>query len=246
MKTVAIIQARMTSTRMPGKVLTEVLGKPLLLYELERVRKIKSLDEVVVATTTNASDDPVAGFCEISGQPFFRGSEHDVLSRYCEAAALRRAETVVRFTADCPLIDPEISERVVRHYLDNKDNLDYCAVDVKETPCPFPRGTDTEAFSMKALGEACREAVLRYEREHVTPFIYNRPERYRVLRMPAERDLSGYRLTVDTPEDFELVKAIIERLYPANPDFRLKDIIELLDSNPGIARLNASVKQKNE
>ncbi|MDR1516346.1 MAG: glycosyltransferase family protein [Synergistaceae bacterium] len=246
MRTIGIIQARMTSTRLPGKILMEVLGKPLLQYELERVRKIKSLDRIVVATTMNASDDPVADFCETLGQPFFRGSEMDVLSRFYETAAGYGADAVVRFTADCPLIDPDISERAVRHYLDNKDNLDYCAVDVKETPRPFPRGTDTEAFSMRALAEACREAVSPSEREHVTLFIYNRLERYRAVWLPAERDLSGYRLTVDTPEDFELIRAVIERLYPINQDFRLKDVIELLDSNPDLSLLNATVKQKTE
>jgi spore coat polysaccharide biosynthesis protein SpsF len=236
----------MTSARLPGKILMEALGRPLLQYELERIWKIKSLDDVVVATTRNASDDPVAGFCDAIGQPVFRGAEHDVLSRYYEAAVERHADAVVRFTADCPLVDPEISGRAIGHYLENKDNLDYCAVDVKYTPYPFPRGTDTEAFSMGALAEAHGEAVSPREREHVTPFIYDRLERYRAAWLPAERDLSGYRLTVDTPEDFALIKAVIERLYPANPDFHLKDVIDLLDRSPALARLNASVRQKAE
>lgn len=244
MRTVAIIQARMTSTRLPGKILMEALGRPLLLYELERIKKIEQVDSVVVATTGNASDDPVAALCYAAGQPVFRGAEHDVLSRFYEAAMEHGAEAVVRFTADCPLVDPEISARAIGHYLDNNDRMDYCAVDVKFTPRPFPRGADTEAFSMRALAEACAEASSRHEREHVTPFIYERPDRYRSEWIEAERDLSGYRLTVDTREDFELVKTVIERLYPANPDFSLKDALTLLDSDPALARLNATVQQK--
>jgi spore coat polysaccharide biosynthesis protein SpsF len=238
----------MTSTRLPGKILMKVLEKPLLQYELERIRKIKLLDEIVVATTANAPDDPVADFCAEMSQPFFRGSESDVLSRFYETAARHGADAVVRFTADCPLIDPEISERAVRRYIDNKDSLDYCAVDVKETPRPFPRGTDTEVFSMKALAEAHAEAVSPRDREHVTPFIYEneRPERYRAAWLPSDRDLSGYRLTVDTPEDFELIKTVIERLYPKNPSFSLEDVIGLIERNPELIRINGSVRQKAE
>ena len=244
MKTVGIVQARMTSTRLPGKILMEVLGKPLLGYEIERLRKIPSLDEIVIATTRNASDDPVADFCEANGCGFYRGAEHDVLSRCYEAASEHGADAVVRFTADCPLIDPDISEWAIRRYLENKDDLDYCAVDVKETPRPFPRGVDTEAFSMRALSEAYAEAVTVSEREHVTLFIYTRPARYRAIWLPAERDMSGYRLTVDTPEDFMLIKEIIERLYPVNPDFGLKDVIGLLESSQDLIMINESVKQK--
>jgi spore coat polysaccharide biosynthesis protein SpsF len=244
MKTVAIIQARMTSSRLPGKILMEILGKPLLWYELERLRKIKQLDEILVATTKNASDDPVADFCRANGQPFYRGAEHDVLSRFYEAALPHCADAVARFTADCPLIDPDLSARALSHYFDNVNKLDYCALDVKETPRPFPRGMDTEVFSMRTLAEAYAEAATAPEREHVTLFIYTRPERYRSTWLSADRDLSGYRLTVDTREDFELIREIIERLYPKNPDFSLCDILSLLEGNPELARINESVRQK--
>jgi spore coat polysaccharide biosynthesis protein SpsF len=244
MKTVAVVQARMTSTRLPGKILMEVLGKPLLRYELERLREVPSIDDIVVATTENHSDDPVAELCSKMGVNVFRGSEHDVLSRYYGAALFAGADAIARFTADCPLLDRHVSERVIRHFLDNHEECDYCAADVKDTPRPYPRGMDTEIFPMSILEEVYKEAILKPEREHVTLFIYSRPERYRIWRATAERDLSGYRLTVDTPEDFELIKAVIERLYPVNPNFGLLDVIGLLERNPELARINVSVKQK--
>ncbi|MDR3255481.1 MAG: glycosyltransferase family protein [Synergistaceae bacterium] len=247
MKTIAIIQARMASSRLPGKILKDIHGKPMLQYELERLRKIPSLDEIVVATTRSAADDAVADFCGRFGALAYRGSEHDVLSRYYEAARLYGADVVVRFTADCPLVDPCLSERVIRHYLDEAGSFDYCSVDVKETTRPYPRGMDTEVFSMKALAEAHAEGVSQAEREHVTYFIYNRPARYRIWFATADRDLSNYRLTVDAPEDFELVGEIINyfaRAKPAKPNFALKDIIALLDGNPKLANLNKSVRQK--
>jgi spore coat polysaccharide biosynthesis protein SpsF len=241
---VAVVQARMTSSRLPGKILMNIAGRPMLRYELERLRKIRLIDEIVVATTKNEADDPVADFCAGCGARVFRGSERDVLSRYYEAARAFEAGAVVRFTADCPLVDPILSERVIRHYLDHSSEVDYCSVDVKDTPRPYPRGTDTEIFSMSALTDAHGEAASAPEREHVTLFIYSRPSRYRVWRASAERDLSRYRLTVDTPEDFALVERIIEELYPVNPDFTLSDIINLLDENPALARINDSVRQK--
>jgi spore coat polysaccharide biosynthesis protein SpsF len=241
MKTVGIVQARMTSTRLPGKILMEVLEKPLLQYEIERLRKIPSLDEVVLATTVNAADDPVAALGHQLEAPTYRGSEFDVLSRYCEAAVQHGADAVVRFTADCPLIDPRLSESVIRHYLDNTAKYDYCSADVQRS---YPRGVDTEVFSMSALKEAHAECELEDEREHVTLFIRRRPERYRLWSSRNERGWGRFRLTVDTPEDFELVKAIIERLYPVDHDFGLEDIIDLLERNPELVRINGSVKQK--
>jgi len=241
---VAIVQARMTSTRLPGKVLKEILGRPMLWYELERLRKIPLLDDVVVATTVNPADDLVADFCASYGANVYRGDERDVLSRYYEAAKFFKAAAVVRLTADCPLVDPALSESVIRHYIDNAPGLDYCAVDVKETPCPYPRGMDTEIFPASVLSEAYAEGKTSTEREHVTIFIYSRPERYRIWRASAESDLSRYRFTVDTPEDFDLVGKIIENLYPINPCFGLGDIIRLLEENPGLKRINESIRQK--
>jgi spore coat polysaccharide biosynthesis protein SpsF len=241
MKTVAIVQARMTSTRLPGKILKEVLGKPLLWYELERLRKITSLDEIVVATTINASDDPVVDLCLALEVSTYRGSECDVLSRYYEAARYYKADVVARFTADCPLIDIKIAGSVLSYYSDNIRELDYCADDV---PATVPRGMDIEVFPRAVLTEAHNESKLALEREHVTPFIYTRPERYRIWRVRGEAGWAKYRLTVDTAEDFELMETIIKELYPVNTDFGLRDIIKLLEEKPELAKINELVRQK--
>jgi spore coat polysaccharide biosynthesis protein SpsF len=231
----------MTSTRLPGKILMKVLGKPLLQYELERLRRVPSLDELVVATTKNAADDPVAALCDQMGVASYRGSESDVLSRFHEAAALHKADAVVRFTADCPLIDPALSDSVIRRFLDSDGTLDYCSLDI---PGAYPRGLDTEIFSSAALTEAFNEGTTPPDREHVTYFILARPERYRILKLKCDKNLSAYRLTVDTPEDFALASGIIERLYPQNPDFTMDDVIALLEAEPELAEINGGVRQK--
>jgi spore coat polysaccharide biosynthesis protein SpsF len=241
MRTVGIVQARMTSARLPGKILMNVLGKPLLQYELERLRRVPSLDGLVAATTINAADDPVIALCERMGIAYYRGSELDVLSRFHEAAALHGAEAVVRFTADCPLIDPALSDSVIRRFLDSRGELDYCSLDI---PDAYPRGMDTEIFSAAVLTEAFTEGTTKPDREHATHFIQSRPERYRILKLKCDKDLSIYRLTVDTPEDFALVSRIIETLNPQNPDFTMDDIIALLEADPALAKINGEVEQK--
>lgn len=226
MKVVGIVQARMTSTRLPGKVLKEVLGTPLLEYELARLRQIPSLDELVVATTRNDADDPVAALCSRLGVAVYRGSEHDVLSRYYEAAASRHADTVVRFTADCPLIDPALSDRTIRYYLDNRERLDYCSLDVI-TPPRYPRGVDTEVFSMSLLAAQHAENKDPNAREHVTYSIWNDPARYRLAMLHPENDWGMHRVTVDTQEDFQRVRDIIEYFAPDN-NFSTYDMINFL------------------
>lgn len=241
MRTVIIDQARMTSTRLPGKVLKEVLGRPLLGYQVERLQRAKLADEVVIATTTNAADDVLAEFCRKRGLPVYRGSEHDVLARYYFAAVEYRADLVVRVTSDCPVIDPSVVERVISHLLANAGALDYVSNTQRRT---FPRGMDAEVFTLAALGRAHAEGTLDYEREHVTPYLYRHPELFRIDQVTLAADLSRHRWTVDTIEDFELVRRIIEALYPRNPCFGLDDIIDLLDANPDLARINAHVVQK--
>ena len=240
MRAVGIVQARMTSTRLPGKILLEVLGKPLLQYELERLRKISSIDELVVATTTNVDDDPVIELCGTLGVSTYRGSELDVVSRYYEAAEQYKADAVVRFTADCPLIDPQVSDSVIRYYLEHAGEVDYCCVDIST----YSRGTDTEVFSLNALRDAGREGNTAPDREHVTFFIRNRPDRYKQWVKKSGNDWGKYRLTVDTREDFELIREILERLYPANPNFSINDVIELLEKNPELPKINEKIRQK--
>jgi spore coat polysaccharide biosynthesis protein SpsF len=175
------------------------------------------------------------------GVASYRGSELDELSRYHEAATLHRAEAVVRFTADCPLIDPALSDSVIRRFLDSGGELDYCSLDILEA---YPRGMDTEIFSAASLTEAFIEGTTEPDREHVTYFILNRPERYRILRLKREKNLSVYRLTVDTPQDLALVSGIMETLCPQNPNFTMEDIIALLEAEPELAKINVEVRQK--
>lgn len=237
-RVVAIVQARMTSTRLPGKVMMEVMGKPLLAYELERLARAKNISRIVVATTTGATDDVVARYVESLGFGVWRGPEDNVLERYHGAALAYKAEAVVRLTADCPLIDPEVVERVVDSLGDN----DYVSnVFEKRT---FPRGLDTEVFTFAALEKNWREAKAPLEHEHVTPYIYNHPELFRMKGVFNPTDLSRHRWTVDTAEDFALIKAIIEGIYPSNPSFKVDDILRFMDDNPGLFEVNCHIRQK--
>jgi spore coat polysaccharide biosynthesis protein SpsF len=238
LKTVMIVQARMTSTRLPGKVLKEVLGKPLLEYQIERLRRISSVDEIVIATTVNTTDQLIVDCCNRLGVSYFRGLEEDVLSRYYGAAVEHQADVVVRVTADCPLIDPEVCEQAITYFIENKDDYDYLRLE------HYPRGLDTEIFSFKGLEECFREATAQPDREHVTPFFYRQPERYRVKKIYCPEDLSHHRWTVDTPEDFELVKRIISELYPSISLFSLVDILNLLRRHSTWYFINSGVQQK--
>ncbi|WP_312889690.1 glycosyltransferase family protein [Pelorhabdus rhamnosifermentans] len=233
-----IVQARMTSTRLPGKVLKEVLGKPLLEYQIERLRRISSVDEIVIATTVNTTDQPIVDCCNRLGVAYFRGSEEDVLSRYYGAAVEHQADVVVRVTADCPLIDPEVCETAIRHFIESKDKYDYLRLE------HYPRGLDTEVFSFKGLEECYREATAQPDREHVTPFFYRQPERYRVKKLYCPEDLSHHRWTVDTSEDFELVRRVLETLYPIQPFFTMENCLELLQRYPEWLEINAAIHQK--
>jgi spore coat polysaccharide biosynthesis protein SpsF len=199
------------------------------------------VDEIVIATTVNASDDPIIELCEKLQVSSFRGSEDDVLARYYNAAVEQYADVVVRVTSDCPVIDPNVVEKVVRFYLTQPNDYDYVSNNLVRT---YPRGMDTEVFPFRVLREAFVEAVEPPEREHVTPFIYLRPRRYRLGNVAFEKNESHHRWTVDTPEDFELIKQIIESLYPVNKKFKLEDMLELLEAHPDWVEINAHIKQK--
>lgn len=240
MRPVIIVQARMTSTRLPGKVMKTVLGKPLLEYQVERLRRASTAD-LAVATTEIEADGPIAELCERLAVPCFRGPEEDVLARYHGAAASLQADPVVRVTADCPVIDPAVVDRVVRYYLDLEGEYDYVSNCLSRT---FPRGMDTEVFSREALDGAFRDAVDPTDREHVTPFLYRHPERFRLGNVRHTRDLSRHRWTVDTWEDFLLIREILEDLYPRDPAFGMEDILALFDGRPSLFRINAHVGQK--
>ena len=241
MKTLAIVQARMTSTRLPGKVLLPILGKPMLALQLERMRRSKGLDGIVVATTTNSTDDPIVALCAKENVDCFRGSEKDVLSRYASAAQAFRADTVVRVTADCPLIEPDLIDRVVDTFFQAPGQLDYVSNMLQPS---FPLGLAVEVFSRSALEQADRQATHDAEREHVTPYIYWRPDDFRLRSVNHQPNLSHHRWTVDTPEDFELIQKIFFELYPNDPQFGMQQVLELLANRSEWLLINSRIEQK--
>ncbi len=223
---VAIIQARMSSTRLPGKILADLGGRPLLARVVERARAAKSVGLVVVATTDRAADDRVAEFCGAGQVPVFRGSEDDVLDRFRQAAARFEADVVVRLTADCPLLDPAVIDLVVQSFLSG--DCDYASNTIEPT---YPDGLDTEVFRRAALERAWREAKLKSEREHVTPYIWKNPGLFRLLSVKNDADLSGLRWTVDEPQDLELARRIYGELSAAGM-FGMDDVLEAFRLHP--------------
>lgn len=233
----------MTSTRLPGKILKQVLGKSLLAYQIERLKRAKFVDGIVIATTTNKEDDVLVAFCQAHDIDFVRGSEPDVLGRYALAAKKFQADVVVRVTSDCPLIDPEVMDRVISTYLRLADKLDYASNCLIRT---YPRGLDTEVFSSQVLQELDHTVMAQNEREHVTLNIIRHPEKYRCLSVECEEgDFSAHRWTVDTAEDFELIRCILEELYPRNPNFSFQDVLTLLKLHPDWQKINAHIEQKH-
>lgn len=234
-----IIQARMRSTRLPGKVLKSILGRPMLSYLIERIKRVKHADQIVIATTTRKEDHAIFDYCVKAGIPCYRGDEENVLERYLETAKEFGAEVIVRITADCPLIDPAVVDLVIERFLHERP--DYAGNTLTLT---YPRGMDTEVFTKEALEDAARAADKQSEREHVTLYIYRHPERFKLLNVPFKENRSDIRLTVDTEEDFKLIDAIISKLYPVNPEFSLGDILKLLQENTDLANLNRHIAQK--
>lgn len=235
------VQARMGSTRLPGKVLRPVLDKPLLKYMVERLWKVKNADAVVILTTEQRLDDTIEDFCQKEGVLCWRGSENDVLERYYQAALQRQTGTIVRLTADCPLIDPEIVDLVIETFKKESPPVDYASNSLQRT---YPRGMDVEVFSFEALKKAYQQANKPEEREHVTVYLYRHPELFRLKNIAHHPFLSHYRWTVDTEEDLTLIRLILEHLYPKKPDFRLCDIVDLLKAYPKWSLINAHIEQK--
>lgn len=238
MKTAAIIQARMGSTRLPGKVMMDLGGETVLARVVRRLGRAKMLDEIVVATTTAGRDEAIVRECSRLGVSCFRGSEQDVLDRYYSAASLTGAAVVVRITSDCPLVEPAIVDQTIRLFF-NRD-ADYANNVVPRT---YPRGLDVEVFTATALERAWREADAPYQREHVTPYFYEHPERFRVAFQRGVRDYSHYRWTLDTAEDLQLIRTIFERLNNCD-DFDWQDAIWVMQREPELEQVNAHVVQK--
>ena len=239
-KAVAIVQARLGSTRLPGKVLLDLAGEPMLVRDMDRLARAETLDEVVVATTVEPADEAIVDLCQERGWPCFRGSEKDVLDRYYRAAQEYQADAVVRITSDCPLIEPQVVDQVVKAFLERQPELDYASNTAPERT--FPRGLDTEVMRFDALERAWREDDDPAWREHVTPYIRRHPERFQTYGVLNDEDLSRMRWTVDTPEDLAFVRRIYEHF--GHDHFSWHEVLALLDRHPEWLAINRDVQQK--
>jgi spore coat polysaccharide biosynthesis protein SpsF len=276
-RTVAIIQARMGSSRLPGKVLLDIAGLPMLALVVERTKRARTVDKVVVATTTEPNDDLIASLCHERGYSCYRGSLHDVLDRYYQAAKIFNAEIIVRITADCPLIDPQVIDQTVYAFLGNtalgsdvvtcvlppgrrdgqllspypeslsngKFAFDFAA---NRLPPPwgrtYPIGLDTEVCSFHVLEIAWKEARQPHHREHVMPYFYEHPDRFRVVLVNYRMNFGKLRWTVDTAEDLELVRQIFAR-FPERLDFSWLETLDLFEREPALAQINTKVQHKH-
>jgi spore coat polysaccharide biosynthesis protein SpsF len=237
-RTVAIVQARMGSTRLPGKVMLPLLGEPVLTRVVRRAARATTLDDVVVATTTLPEDDAIVTLASAEGWPIERGSETDLLERYLLAARSHGADVIVRVTSDCPLIDPEVIDATVLAF--RSGGVDYASNTLE--PATWPRGLDVEVMSRAALERAGREDRDPAWREHVTPYLYRHPEVFRLLRVPAEDDHADQRWSIDTPEDYELVRRIYEAI--GSDDFGWRTALAIVERHPSWSSLNRDVVQK--
>ncbi|MCW8834092.1 MAG: glycosyltransferase family protein [Colwellia sp.] len=239
-ETLVILQARMSSSRLPNKVLMPILDKPMLAHQVARLSKIKTPHKLIIATSVQPSDDAIESLCQQLKVSCFRGSLDDVLARYFHAAQAfnqhNNVKNIVRVTGDCPLIDSEIIDQVIQLYVSTK--VDYCS---NCAPATLPDGLDVEVFSFSALAKAAKLAKKPSEREHVTPFIRNTPELFSTTNYYHQPDLSHYRWTVDEPRDFELVTKIYQALFDKNPYFSLEDITRLIQQHPELAMINQGI-----
>jgi len=238
MRTVAVIQARTGSTRLPGKVLRPLLGEPLLSHVVRRTARAASVDQVVVATTTLAGDQPIVDLGAAEGWSVVRGSEADLLDRYLLAARSEQADRVVRITSDCPLIDPDLIDDVVAALV--RDRADYASNSLE--PRTYPRGLDVEAMTTAALEAADVRDLDPASREHATPWLRTHPDQFRLVRVAADVDRSEHRWTVDTPEDYELVRRIYEAI--GHDRFGWLEALAVVEAHPDWSDLNRHVLQK--
>ena len=254
---VAIIQGRMSSSRLPGKILADIAGQPMLQRVFIRTSRAASVSQTIFATTTDPSDDPVAEYCDFSGIPFTRGSLYDVLDRYYQAAKSAKADVVVRITADCPVIDPALIDDVVNTLLEGE--YDFVC---NRLPPPwhrtYPIGLDVEACTFKALEQAWKKAKEPQHREHVMPYFYEGVELsavsrqlsdggslrgFRIALLNHTTDFGDYRWTVDTPEDLEFMRQVYSR-FDGRDDFSWKEVLDLVHDNPELMKINSGVQHK--
>lgn len=233
----AIIQARMGSTRLPGKVLADIAGKPMLWHVISRMKYAKRIDDIIVATTILSEDKQILELASEMGIKSYAGSREDVLDRYYQAAIIYKADVIVRITADCPLIDPNIIDRTIEFYLTH--DFDYVSTAIKPT---YPDGIDTEVFSFVILEKAWKEASFASEREHVTPYIRKNSQIFRIKSLENDEDLSYMRWTVDEERDLGFVREVYKRLYCKKGNiFYMKDVINLLRTHPQIMNINKGI-----
>lgn len=241
MKIGAIIQARMGSTRLSGKVMKDLEGKTVLEHVIDRVKQSKMIDEIIIATTTHERDSVIEVEALRCGVKAFKGSEDDVLSRYYYVAKENGLDVVVRITSDCPLIDPKVIDEIIQCYVNNDyDIVSNAGSDISKRT--YPRGLDTEVFSFEVLENAFTNAKEAYQREHVTPHIYENSSN--VYYYKNDIDYSKYRWTLDTDEDFKVISEIYKHLYHGEHDFYLSDIVKLFQAKPELFSINAHIEQK--
>lgn len=251
-RTIGIIQARMDASRLPGKVLKDIAGEPMLVRVFERTRQSMSLDDILVATTAESSDDAIENLCLQREYSCFRGANFDVLDRYYKAASYAHAEVIVRITADCPVIDPSIIDETVNSFLGVDSHgirkcepYDFAA---NRLPPPwsrtYPIGLDTEVVSFENLELAWKQADKKHQREHVMPFFYEQPDRFRICHVTYKQDFGSLRWTVDTPADLELLRRIYSR-FPGRNDFSWLEIIDVFQKEPDLFQINAEVIPKD-
>ena len=240
-KVVASIEARMTSTRLPRKVLKQCMGKSMMELMIERVRRCETINEIVIATTTNQTDDPLEELAKKLNVGIHRGSENDVVQRVVDAHRKMQSEIVVQLTGDCPIIDPEVVDALVRFYRMNQ--FDYVSNAVVRS---YPIGLDTQVSSFKILEKSLELAQSESDHEHLYATIYKRPEQFKLYHFVGPQELMWpeLRLTLDTQEDLNLISAVYEALYPQNKDFRTIDIIKFLKGRPDLAEINKYIPSK--
>lgn len=237
MNIVTVIQARMSSSRLPGKVMLPILGKPLLLRMIERVRNSNLAGKIIIATSANPDDDRIETLCWENNVICFRGNLTDLLDRHYQVGKLYNADAVVKIPSDCPLIDPHIIDKVLQSYIESEE-YDYVS---NLHPASYPDGNDVEIFSFQVLEHAWRDATKNFEREHTTPFIWEHLDMFKVGNVKWETGLdfsSSLRFTIDYEEDYQFIKKVFEELYPQNPKFGLNDILKLIEQKPEIAEIN--------
>ena len=228
----AVMQARCSSNRLPGKVLKPILGRPMILYEIERLAKSK-VDKAVLATSIEASDDKLASVVSEAGWDVYRGNLNDVLDRYYQCAKVYQPDHVLRVTGDCPFLDWQVIDKVIEQHLTEENDYTSNTLEYK-----YPDGLDAEIMSFSALEQAWHEARLASEREHVTLYLKNHPEKIKQGSVVCEQDLSRMRWTVDEPEDFEFASLVYEHFEKVQPFFLMEDVLVLLHEQPNLMKIN--------